>query len=41
MLRDMETQILRLEGYTVLEAESAAEALRVAAVQRADSSPNH
>ena len=27
----METQILRLQGYTVLEAESAAEALRVAA----------
>jgi CheY-like chemotaxis protein len=31
MLRDVETQILRLHGYTVLEAESAAEALRVAA----------
>jgi len=31
MVRDMETQILRLQGYTVLEAESAAEALRVAA----------
>jgi two-component system, cell cycle sensor histidine kinase and response regulator CckA len=31
MVRDMETQILRLHGYTVLEAESAAEALRVAA----------
>src|SRR5512137_1594709 len=30
MLRDMETMMLRLEGYTVLEAESAAEALRVA-----------
>ena len=28
MVRDMETQILRLQGYTVLEAESAAEALR-------------
>ena len=31
MVRDVETQILRLQGYTVLEAESAAEALRVAA----------
>jgi two-component system cell cycle sensor histidine kinase/response regulator CckA len=31
MVRDMESQVLRLEGYTVLEAESAAEALRVAA----------
>ena len=31
MVRDIETQILRLQGYTVLEAESAAEALRVAA----------
>jgi len=31
MLREMETMMLRLEGYTVLEAESAAEALRVAA----------
>ena len=31
MVRDMETQILRLQGYTVLEAESAAEALRLAA----------
>jgi DNA-binding NtrC family response regulator len=30
-VRDIETQILRLQGYTVLEAESAAEALRVAA----------
>ena len=30
LLRDVETQILRLQGYTVLEAESAAEALRVA-----------
>lgn len=30
MVRDLETQILRLQGYTVLEAESAAEALRVA-----------
>jgi two-component system, cell cycle sensor histidine kinase and response regulator CckA len=32
MVRNMETQILRLEGYTVLEAESAAEALQLAAV---------
>ena len=31
MLRRMETLMLRLQGYTVLEAESAAEALRVAA----------
>ena len=31
MVRSVETQILRLQGYTVLEAESAAEALRVAA----------
>ena len=31
MVRDLETQILRLQGYTVLEAESAAEALRMAA----------
>jgi two-component system cell cycle sensor histidine kinase/response regulator CckA len=30
-VRNVETQILRLQGYTVLEAESAAEALRVAA----------
>jgi len=30
MVRDMEVQILRLEGYTVLEAEGATEALRVA-----------
>jgi two-component system cell cycle sensor histidine kinase/response regulator CckA len=30
-VRDLETQILRLQGYTVLEAENAAEALRVAA----------
>ena len=30
MVRDVETQILRLQGYTVLEAESAAEALRLA-----------
>ena len=31
LVRDVETQILRLQGYTVLEAENAAEALRVAA----------
>ena len=31
LVRDMETQILRLQGYTVLEAENAAEALRLAA----------
>jgi len=30
MVRDLEAQLLRLEGYTVLEAEGAAEALRVA-----------
>ena len=30
MLRDVETQLLRLQGYTVLEAENAAEALRLA-----------
>ena len=30
MVRDLETQILRLQGYTVLEAENAAEALRLA-----------
>ena len=30
MLRDVETQILRLQGYTVLAAEGAAEALRLA-----------
>ena len=29
-VRDLEAQILRLHGYTVLEAESAAEALRLA-----------
>jgi two-component system cell cycle sensor histidine kinase/response regulator CckA len=34
VLRNVETQILRLHGYTVLEAESAAEALRVAAVTK-------
>lgn len=30
MVRDLETQVLRLQGYTVLEAEGAAEALRLA-----------
>jgi len=30
MLRDVETQILRLQGYTVLEAGNAAKALRLA-----------
>ncbi len=30
MVRDLETQILRLQGYTVLPAEGAAEALRLA-----------
>ena len=30
MVRNVETQILRLQGYTVLEAEGAAEALRLA-----------
>ena len=30
MVREVEIQILRLQGYTVLEAESAAEALRLA-----------
>jgi two-component system cell cycle sensor histidine kinase/response regulator CckA len=34
MVRDVETQILRLHGYTVLEAENAAEALRVAAATK-------
>jgi DNA-binding response OmpR family regulator len=34
LVRDVETQILRLQGYTVLEAENAAEALRVAAATR-------
>jgi DNA-binding response OmpR family regulator len=31
MVREVEAQILRLHGYTVLEAESAAQALRLAA----------
>src|ERR1017187_2824032 len=31
MVRQIETEFLRLQGYTVLEAGSAAEALRVAA----------
>ena len=31
MVRDLEAQILRVQGYTVLEAENAVEALRVAA----------
>jgi CheY-like chemotaxis protein len=31
LVRDMQSQVLRLQGYTVLEAENAAEALRVAA----------
>jgi DNA-binding response OmpR family regulator len=30
MVRDLETQVLRLQGYTVLEAQGAAEALRLA-----------
>ena len=30
MIRDVETQILRLQGYTVLEAQDAAGALRLA-----------
>lgn len=30
MIRDFEAQILRREGYTVLQAEGAAEALRLA-----------
>jgi CheY-like chemotaxis protein len=30
MVRDLHSQVLRLQGYTVLEAESAAEALRLA-----------
>ena len=31
MVRDLQSQVLRLQGYTVLEAENAMEALRVAA----------
>jgi DNA-binding NtrC family response regulator len=31
MVRDLETQVLRVQGYKVLEAECAAEALRLAA----------
>jgi DNA-binding response OmpR family regulator len=34
LVRDVETQMLRLQGYTVLEAENAAEALRVAVATR-------
>jgi DNA-binding response OmpR family regulator len=30
LVRDVETQVLRLQGYTVLEAENVAEALRLA-----------
>jgi len=30
MIRELETEVLRLQGYTVLQAENAAEALRVA-----------
>ena len=30
MIRDVEAQVLRLQGYTVLEAQGAAEALRLA-----------
>ena len=30
MVRDLEAQVLRLQGYTVLEAEGAAEALQLA-----------
>ncbi|MCX6925438.1 MAG: response regulator [Verrucomicrobia bacterium] len=30
MVRQLETQVLRVQGYTVLEAEGAAEALRLA-----------
>jgi hypothetical protein len=35
LVRDVETQILRLQGYKVLEAENAAEALRLAAATKA------
>src|SRR5690242_1622602 len=31
LVRDLQSQVLRLEGYTVLEAENATEAMRLAA----------
>jgi DNA-binding response OmpR family regulator len=34
LVRDVETQILRLQGYTVLEAENATEAMRLAAATK-------